>query len=290
MNPDDPPHRLCRSALYLPASNARAIEKARALACDAVILDLEDAVAPERKEEARQQATEALRARSFGARLAVLRVNAPGTRWGAEDMAAARDLPLDAVLIPKIKAPEDVCACRDALGPIPLWVMIETPRALSALQPIADAVGRGGALVMGTNDLALAMRCDGRAPLLPVLMLAIAAARASGRLVLDGVYNDFSDPGGFAAEAAQAVAMGFDGKTLIHPSQIAPCHAAFTPDDAAVRWAQAVVTAFAAPEARNAGAIQIEGKMVERLHLVQARRTLALSAAAQNAYAGVQSA
>lgn len=275
--------RPCRSALYLPASNARAIDKARGLACDAVILDLEDAVAPEMKAAARAAAVAALSAGGFGDRRTVLRVNALDTPWGTEDLAAARGLPVDAVLAPKIATAADVAHYRAALAGQPLWVMIETCRALSQLQPIADAVG-AGALVLGTNDLALEMRCAGRAALAPVLALSVAAARAAGALVLDGVCNDFADPARVAAEAAEACALGFDGKTLIHPAQIAPCHAAFTPSAEQVARARAIVAGFEHPEHEGKGAIQIDGRMVERLHLIEARRTLALSEAADRAY------
>lgn len=279
------PIRPCRSALYLPASNPRAIEKARGLPCDAVILDLEDAVAPEAKAAARAAAVAALNGGGFGDRLTVLRVNGIDTPWGAEDLAAASALRLDAVLAPKIATAADVARYRDRLGGQALWVMIETCRAITNLQPIADVVGPGGALVIGTNDLALEMRCAGRAALLPVLTLAIAAARAAGALALDGVCNDFSDQGYFAIEAREGHALGFDGKTLIHPAQIAPCNAVFTPSDEAVANARAIVAAFDLPDHAGKGAIRLDGRMVERLHLAEAQRTLALFAAANSAYA-----
>lgn len=267
--------RPCRSALYLPASSERAIAKARGLRCDAVILDLEDAVAPEMKGAARAAAVAAFRAGGFGDRRTVLRVNALDTPWGADDLAAARTLPIDAVLAPKIASADDVAHYAAALAGQQLWVMIETCRALSQLQPIADALGEG-ALVLGTNDLALEMRCTGRAALMPMLGLAVAAARAAGLLALDGVCNDFADTAKVTAEAAEARSLGFDGKTLIHPAQIAPCHAAFAPSDEQVARARAIVGAFALPEHVGKGAIPIGGRMVERLHLIEARRTLAL--------------
>lgn len=278
------PIRPCRSALFLPASNARAIEKVRALPCDAAILDLEDAVAPEAKGEARSAAVAAFQAGGFGGRIKVLRVNALDTPWGADDLTAAACLPTDAVLAPKIVTAADVARYRERLHGQALWVMIETCRALANLQTIADAVGEGGALVIGTNDLALEMRCAGRASLLGVLTLAVAAARASGAIVLDGVCNDFSDMDAFLAEAEQGCALGFDGKTLIHPAQIEPCNRAFTPGDAAVAAAQAIVAAFDQPENAGKGAIRLNGRMVERLHLAEAERTLALFAAANPAY------
>ncbi|WP_066650278.1 MULTISPECIES: HpcH/HpaI aldolase/citrate lyase family protein [Sphingomonas] len=282
------PIRPCRSALYLPASNPRAIEKARGLPCDAVILDLEDAVAPEAKVEARAAAVLAFDTGGFGERLTVLRVNALDTAWGEADLVAAASLGIDAVLAPKIETAADVARYRERLGGQKLWVMIETARAVANLQPIADAVGAGGALVIGTNDLALEMRCAGRAPLLPILTLAVAAARASGLAVLDGVRNDFSDVEAFLAEAEQGRDMGFDGKTLIHPAQIMACNGVFTPSADQVARARAIVAAFDLPEHAGEGAIRLDGRMVERLHLNEAQRTLALFAAANSAYAGAK--
>ncbi|MBA3878946.1 MAG: CoA ester lyase [Sphingobium sp.] len=278
----------CRSALYLPASNPRAIEKARGLPCDAVILDLEDAVAPEAKAEARAAAVVAFDAGGFGERLTVLRVNAFDTPWGEDDLGAAAALGIDAVLAPKIETAADVARYRERLGGQKLWVMIETARAVANLQPIADAVGAGGAFVIGTNDLALEMRCAGRTPLLPVLTLAVAAARASGLAVLDGVRNDFSDVEAFLAEAEQGRDLGFDGKTLIHPAQIMACNRVFTPSAEQVARARAIVAAFDLPEHAGKGAIRLDGRMVERLHLNEAQRTLALFAAANSAYAGAK--
>ena len=267
----------CRSALFLPASNPRAIEKARGLACDAVILDLEDAVAPEAKADARAAAVAACRA-GFGGKRVVLRINALDSEWGADDLAAAYDLPIDAVLAPKVATAEQAGRYATALAGPKLWVMIETARAIGQLQPIADAVGAGGALVVGTNDLALELRCAGRGALSPLLPLVVAAGRAAGALVLDGVRNDFSDLDAFAREAAEGAALGFDGKTLIHPAQIDACNQAFSPSDAAVARARAVVAAFALPEHAGKGAIRLEGRMVERLHLAEAERVLALAA------------
>lgn len=276
----------CRSALFLPASNPRAIAKARTLECDTLILDLEDAVAPDAKVAARAAAVEAARAGGFPARRLVLRVNARDTAWGADDLAAAADAPFDAVLVPKVGTPADVRSYAAALAGCPLWIMVETCLALGQLQALADCAGEGlAAFVVGTNDLALEMRCAGRAALMPILPFVVAAARSRGLIVLDGVCNDFNDLESFATEAGQARALGFDGKTLIHPAQIAPCHAAFTPSDAEAARARAIVTAFALPENAGRGAIQLDGRMVERLHLVEAERTLALLAAAEPGYA-----
>lgn len=276
-----------RSALYLPASNPRAIAKARGLACDAVILDLEDAVAPEAKVAAREAAVAAFSARGFGARLCVLRVNAIDSEWGADDLAAAAALDIDAVLVPKISDSADVARYNAALtaahSGLKLWAMIETSRAVGMLQHIADAAltTRLGGFVVGTNDLALEMRLRpmaGRANLLPILTLAVAAARSRGLRVLDGVRNDFADMAAFVAEAEQGLALGFDGKSLIHPAQIDPCNAVFSPCVAEVERARSIVAAFAAPEAAGRGAIRLDGRMVERLHLVEAERLLALAA------------
>ena len=282
------PIRPCRSALYLPASNPRAIEKARGLPCDAVILDLEDAVAPDAKAEARAAAVVAFDIGGFGDRLTVPRVNALDTPWGEADLAVVADMDVDAVLVPKIATAADVARYRERLNGQKLWVMIETARAVANLQPIADAVGEGGAFVIGTNDLALEMRCAGRSGLLPVLSLAVAAARASGLIVLDGVRNDFSDVEAFLAEAGQGRDLGFDGKTLIHPAQIIACNSVFTPSAEQVARARAIVAAFDLPEHAGKGAIRLDGRMVERLHLAEAQRTLALFAAANSAYAAAK--
>jgi citrate lyase subunit beta/citryl-CoA lyase len=270
-----------RSALYLPASNARAIAKARELPCDVVILDLEDAVAPEAKAEAREQAVAAVREGGFGARELVIRVNGLDTEWGKADLAALRAVRPDAVLAPKVSTAADVARYAALLGDtVPLWVMIETALSLFRLDEIA-AAAQGGPLagfVMGTNDLAKEMGAElrtERTPFLGALGLAVAAARAYGLIVLDGVFNDIEDDAGFARQAAQAVEFGFDGKTLIHPRQIAPCNAAFLPSAEAVAWARRIITAFDAPENAAKGAIRVDGRMVERLHLHQAHRTLA---------------
>jgi citrate lyase subunit beta/citryl-CoA lyase len=276
-----------RSALFLPASNARAIEKVRDLACDVVILDLEDAVAPEAKVEARAAAVAAVR-EGFGHRETVVRVNALGTEWGADDLTAVKSAGADAVLVPKVARVEDVARYDEALSGAPagtrLWAMVETCRAFSELQAIADmaATTRLAAFVVGTNDLALELRAhpsEGRTTLLPFLALSVAAARAAGIAVLDGVCNDFSDPERFAVECAQGRSLGFDGKSLIHPAQIDAANRAFAPDGGEVERAQAIVEAFASPENAGKGAIRLDGRMVERLHLVEAERVLALDGA-----------
>ena len=269
-----------RSALYMPASNAKAIAKARALPCDVVILDLEDAVAPEAKGAAREAAVAAA-AEGFGARELVIRANALSTDWGEDDCAALAQARPDAVLLPKVDDAAGVAAYAALLPGVPLWVMVETPKALLRLEALAAAPGLK-ALVMGTNDIAkdVGFRAGGdRLPFLGFLAQAVAAARAYGLAILDGVYNAIDDAEGFAAECAQGVRFGFDGKTLIHPAQVEPCNAAFSPTEQEIAWAATVERAFAAPEAAGKGAIRVKGKMAERLHLEQARRTLAVAAA-----------
>ncbi len=267
-----------RSALYLPASNTKALAKARTLACDVVILDLEDAVAPDAKETARDQAATAVREGGFGSRELVVRVNGLETEWGADDLAALAACPPDAVLVPKIMRGDDVDRYAALVtGETPLWAMIETTASLFRLDEIAKA-SRLAALVMGTNDLAKEMGAQpgpDRLPFVGALGLAVAAARAHGIAILDGVYNEIDDDAGFVAQARQAVEFGFDGKTLIHPRQIDPCNAAFLPDAAAIAWARRIIAAFDEPESASKGAIRVDGKMVERLHLHHALRVLA---------------
>ena len=267
-----------RSALYLPASNARAIAKARELPADVIILDLEDAVAPDAKAEARAQAVAALGEGGFGTREMVVRVNGLNTEWGEADLAALAHGSPAAVLVPKIASASDLAAYRSKLGgATPLWAMIETAASLFRLDDIAGANGLE-AFVMGTNDLAkeTGARLGGlRLPFVGALGLAVAAARAHGIAILDGVFNDIEDEAGFVAEARQAVDFGFDGKTLIHPLQIEPCNIAFSPDSAEIAWARRILAAFEEPENASKGAIRVDGKMVERLHLHHARSVLA---------------
>ncbi len=274
-----------RSALYLPASNAKAIAKARTLACDVVILDLEDAVAPDRKDEAREAAVAAVNAGGFGHREVAIRVNGLDTPWGAADLAAIAGSLADAVVVPKVNGPEDLVVYQEALGAAPaalqLWAMIETCRSVGNLQQIAAMADttRLSLWIMGTNDLAKEMRAQltpCRTPFLPFLSMAVAAARAHGIAILDGVCNEFRDLDVFEAEARQGLMFGFDGKSLIHPAQIEPCNTAFSPSEAELARANAVIAAFALPENAGKGAIQVEGKMAELLHLEQAQRLLAI--------------
>ncbi|MDO8378151.1 CoA ester lyase [Phenylobacterium sp.] len=272
-----------RSVLYMPAANARAIEKARDLACDVVILDLEDAVAPDAKDLARDQAVAAVTAGGFGRREVVIRVNGLDTPWGADDLAAAAAVRPAAILAPKVSSPADAAAYDKGLeGDTRLWVMIETCAALFALDAIAASPGRLEALVIGTNDLAKEMRCRltvERAPLAGPLSLSVAAARAHGLAILDGVFNGIDDDEGLARQCAQGSEFGFDGKTLIHPRQIEAANAAFSPAPDEVRWARMIVEAFDSPENAAKGVLRVEGRMVERLHLAQAQRLIAVAEA-----------
>lgn len=271
-----------RSALYMPASNARAIEKARDLDCDVVILDLEDAVAPEQKAAARAQA---VAAGGFGHREWVIRANGLDTEWGADDLAAIASAKPDAVLLPKVSDAATLHAAREAIGHGPaLWAMIETAQAIVDLRAIGEAAAETGlaAFVVGPNDLAKELRLRpgaDRAPLLPILSQIVTVARAYGIVPLDGVMNGFDDEAAVEAECRQGLAFGFDGKTLIHPKQIAPANRVFAPSAEEVEWARTIVAAFDAPENAGKGAIKVEGKMVELLHRDDAHRTIALAEA-----------
>jgi citrate lyase subunit beta/citryl-CoA lyase len=275
-----------RSALYMPASNPRAIAKARSLPADVIILDLEDAVAPEAKESARDAAIAAAAEGGFGPRELVIRINALDTPWGKDDLAAVAHAQIDAVLVPKVYRPTDITACNAALADAPsrvqLWAMIETCAVVPHLDALAalSAGTRLSLFVMGVNDLAKEMHAKltpERTPFLPILTLAVAAARAHNVAILDGVCNEFRDLEVFEAEAEQGLLFGFDGKTLIHPDQIAPCNAVFSPSAAELAHAEAVIAAFALPENAGKGAIRVDGRMVELLHLEQARQQVAIS-------------
>jgi citrate lyase subunit beta/citryl-CoA lyase len=271
-----------RSVLYMPGSNARAMEKAQSLPADALILDLEDAVAPDAKIAARGLVCEAVKARGFGKREVIVRINALSTAWGQEDLAAAADAKPDAILVPKVSRGKDLSDVEALLSPadIAVWAMIETPLALFNLADISDAGGRLSCLVMGTNDLIKEFRgqhTQDRQNLAAALSLCVAAARAFGLCVLDGVYNDINSTDAFYATCCQGRAFGFDGKTLIHPSQIEPCNAVFAPAPEEVEAARRIIAAFEKPENRDKGAIALDGRMVERLHAEIARRTVALA-------------
>jgi len=278
-----------RSALYMPGSNARAMEKARELPADAVIFDLEDAVAPDAKATARALIIEALKKGGFGHRDVLVRINGLDTVWWRDDLAVAAAGP-DAMLVPKVSTPEQLREVSKHLtgvradASVLLWAMMETPLAMLNAREIAAAAldkdTRLAGFVMGTNDLAKDTRArilPGRAPMLPWLMTCVAAARAYGLDILDGVYNELGNAEGFAAECAQARDLGFDGKTLIHPQQIAPCNAAFSPGEEEVAWSRKIIAAFDHPENASKGVLQIDGRMVERLHADMARRTVAIA-------------
>ncbi|KPF67633.1 malyl-CoA thiolesterase [Bosea sp. AAP35] len=286
------PIRPRRSALYMPGSNARALEKARDIAADALILDLEDAVAPEAKAAARDQVCAAVKAGGYGRRELVIRTNSVDTPWFMDDLAAAVEANPDAILIPKVSAPEtlqQIGAQLNGLWAQPtlrVWAMIETPLAILDAEKIARAArdprARLACFVMGTNDLAKETRArfvPGRAPMLPWLTSAILAARAYGIDILDGVYNDLKDEAGFKVECEQGRDLGFDGKTLIHPAQVGIANTVFAPDAAELDQARAIIAAFAEPENQGKGAIQLGGRMVELLHAEMAKRVVALSQA-----------
>jgi citrate lyase subunit beta/citryl-CoA lyase len=286
------PIRPRRSALYMPGSNARALEKAKTLAADVVIFDLEDAVAPDQKEAAREQVCAAVAAGGFGTRELVIRVNNLDTPWGEGDLTAAAAAGPDAILIPKVSSPEDLAAVgirlrrHGAPERTRVWAMVETPLAILRAEAVASAArdvdSRLSCFVMGTNALAKETRArqvPGRAPMLPWIAQAVAAARAHDIDILDGVYNALSDEAGLRAECEQGRDMGFDGKTLIHPNQIAAANEIFAPPSDEIAHARAIIAAFDLPENQGKGVIALEGRMVERMHAEMARRTVALAEA-----------
>ena len=278
-----------RSALYMPGSNARALEKAKALAADVLIFDLEDAVAPDAKAMARDQVCAAAKAGGFGRREIVIRINALNTPWGAADLTAAAAARPDAILIPKVSEPGDVLGVAqtlDAAGvrsDTRLWAMMETPLAMLNAKAIAAAARetpRFACLVMGTNDLAKETRAEltqDRAAMMGWLMTCLAAGRAYGLDILDGVYNNFKDAAGLQREALQGKSMGMDGKTLIHPDQLAQCNETFSPSAGDVEHARKIIAAFALPENKGRGVITVDGRMVELLHAEMAARTVAIA-------------
>lgn len=279
-----------RSALYMPGSNARALEKAKTLNADCVILDLEDAVAPEAKDLARDQVVAALKQGGFGHREVVVRINGLQTPWGDSDVSALGLCAPDAILVPKVSTPADLQAfetkinATGAPSSIDIWAMMETPGCLFQAEPIAalSASTRLSCFVLGTNDLAKetgARLVPGRAPMLPWIMTIVAAARLHGVTVLDGVYNDLDNLDGFQVECQQGVDCGLDGKTLIHPKQIDLANTVFAPGDEELNFAKTILAAFALPENADKGALKIDGRMVERLHAEMARKTVAIAEA-----------
>src|SRR5262245_21276683 len=274
----------------MPGSNARALEKARTLPADALVLDLEDAVAPDAKELARAQVVAAVRAGGYGRREIIVRVNALGTPWGRDDLAAAATVSPDAVLLPKVESADTVNAALAMLGPRPaLWCMLETPRGILNASSIAAASPRVGALVMGTSDLTKdlhARTTPGCVALVTSLQLCVLAARAAGITALDGVHLDLEDDAGFAAACRQAAEFGFDGKTLIHPRQVAVANEVFAPAAADVTWARRVIAAHADALAHGRGIVVLDGRLIENLHVDDARRVLALADAIAERTAG----
>jgi citrate lyase subunit beta / citryl-CoA lyase len=277
-----------RSVLYMPGANERALEKAAGLPADALILDLEDAVAPDAKAEARDRVCEAAASGRYGRREVTIRVNGIGTPWHDDDLRAAAAAGPAAVVVPKVDSANSVHAIEkglDAAGApehTAIWAMIETPLAMLHAEEVARSSERLTVLVMGTNDLAKELQAEhvaGRQPLLAGLGLALLAARAAGKVILDGVYNDIRDAEGFEAECVQGRQMGFDGKTLIHPSQLEPCNRVFAPTEDEVDRARRIIEAFDEAQADGRGVVTVDGRMVENLHVEQARRTLALAAA-----------
>ena len=277
-----------RSVLYMPGANERALEKAQSIPADALILDLEDAVAPDAKADARERVCAAATSGAYGNREIAIRVNGIGTHWHEDDITAVAAAGPAAVVVPKISSAAEVHLISHALEAAGapthtrIWAMLETPLAMLSALEIASSSERLAVLVMGTNDLAKELHAapvPGRQPLQQGLGLCLLAARAAGKAILDGVYNDIKDEAGFLAECEQGRDFGFDGKTLIHPSQVEPCNATFAPTAAAVESAGRIIAAFEEAEADGRGVVTVDGRMVENLHVEQARRTLAIQAA-----------
>ncbi|MPQ92431.1 CoA ester lyase [Thioclava sp. JE_KL1] len=271
-----------RSVLYIPGSKERALEKATGLACDAIIFDLEDAVAIDEKANARALLAKMLTEVDYGPRMKIVRINGLDTEWGREDVLAFADAirngaKVDAILIPKVSTPADLVEVADLIQGVPLWAMMETALGMLNAGDIA-AYPRLEGMVMGTNDLAKELgsrfRAD-RLPMLPGLGLCLLAAKAHGKIIVDGVYNAFKDDEGLKAECEQGRDMGFDGKTLIHPAQLEVCNAAFAPSEAEIDLAQRQIAAFEEAEKAGQGVAVVDGKIVENLHIVTARQVLA---------------
>lgn len=279
-----------RSVLYMPGANERALEKAKQIPADSLILDLEDSVAPDAKVQARENVAAVVQSRSYGKRELIIRVNAIDTPWGVDDLRAAAKAGPDAVLVPKVARPGDIVnaariyASAGGAEETRMWAMMETPLAIFNVREIASvhAVARLSCFVLGTNDLLKESRASaagGRFAILPWLSLTILAARAYGLDVIDGVYNDFKDETGFRAECEQGRTLGMDGKSLIHPAQVETCNAMFSPSESEVAWSRKVISAFALEENAAKGVITVDGRMVERLHLAMAQRLVMIAEA-----------
>ncbi|MEL0438165.1 HpcH/HpaI aldolase/citrate lyase family protein [Phycobacter sp. K97] len=273
----DPRTRPYRSVLYIPGSKPRALDKARSLPVDAVIFDLEDAVSVEEKENARDTLAEALATGGYGARVRIVRINGLDTKWGRADAEAAAKMDCDAILLPKVSSPADLDALAEITGDKPLWAMMETPRGMLNAAAIAAHPKLQG-MVMGTNDLAKELQTrfrPDRLPMMAGLGLCLLAAKAEGKIIVDGVYNAFKDDEGLKAECDQGRDMGFDGKTLIHPAQVDVTNTAFAPSEAEIDLARRQIAAFEEVEAAGQGVAVVDGKIVENLHVVTAREILA---------------
>lgn len=277
-----------RSVLYMPGANTRALEKARTLPADALIFDLEDAVAPDAKEAARANVVAAAQSKGYGKREIAIRCNGLATPWGKADIAAIAKSGADAVLVPKVESAAEVANvvalldAADAPKSMAVWAMMETPKGILRADEIAGSHSRLTLFVMGTNDLVKDMRARHtpmRLPMVTALGLGMLAARAHGLTILDGVYNDIQDAEGFRAVCQQGLEMGFDGKTLIHPSQVEPCNEVFAPSAAELEMAGKIVTAFKTAQAEGKGVVTVDGRMIENLHVEQAERALALATA-----------
>ncbi|MGE5506672.1 MAG: HpcH/HpaI aldolase/citrate lyase family protein [Actinomycetota bacterium] len=275
-----------RSVLYMPGSNARALEKARTLAADGLILDLEDAVAPDAKEEARRQVVEAIKAGGYGRRELLVRVNGLGTPWGQADVAAAATCGADGILIPKVESAdmvrqvESIMVAAGAPADMAIWCMMETPRGILKAEEIAQASPRLGGFVMGTSDLAKDLHClhtPERLPMITALGLCLLAARAYGLAIVDGVYLNLEDAEGFEASCRQGLELGFDGKTLIHPKTIDAANRVFAPSEAEIAWSRKIIAAHAEASAAGKGVVVVDGRLVENLHVDNARRVVALA-------------
>lgn len=276
-----------RSVLYMPAANERALDKAKSIPADALIFDLEDAVSPDAKPEARINAVAAAASGDYGRREITIRCNALSTRWGADDIAAAATSGVSALVVPKVNSVADVNAVSSALdgagapATLRIWAMIETPTAIFDVRAIA-AHPRVAALVMGTNDLAKELRATqvrGRSPLVPHLATALLAAREADKVILDGVFNDVKDLEAFRDECVQGATMGFDGKTLIHPSQVEIANDVWAPSVEEIEYSLRVIAAFDEATASGRGVITVDGRMIENLHVDNARRVLAVQRA-----------
>jgi citrate lyase subunit beta/citryl-CoA lyase len=275
-----------RSVLYMPGANERALEKAKGIPADSLILDLEDAVAPDAKADARVRVCAAVQSGEYGAKELTIRINGLGTDWHEADLAAAAAAGPDGILVPKVNTAAEVALLVDALeaaGAPPrtkLWAMLETPVAMLNAAEIATASARLTVLVMGTNDLAKELHAEhvpGRAPLQYGLQACLMAARMAGKVILDGVYNDIKDDEGFRAECVQGSQLGFDGKTLIHPSQVEPCNDVYAPSEAEIASSREIIAAFEEAEAEGRGVVSVNGRMIENLHVDNARRILAVA-------------